>query len=110
MNSLANVVVRDVRDRDGVKLGRVVEPHEGTEAGVVAAAQRASERMWVEYSDASNVESRICATDASGRVRWAVSPNFLHIAEVGTEEAAYIWGLKNRVTPESKTVIPVCGL
>ena len=92
MDSLADVVVRDVRDRDGVKLGRVIERHEGTEAGIVAAAQKASERMWVEYSDASNVESRICATDASGRVRWAVSPNFLHIAEVGTDEASYIWG------------------
>jgi hypothetical protein len=71
VDSLANVVVRDVRDRDGVELGRVVEPHEGTEAGIVAAAERASERMWVEYSDASNVGSRIRATDASGRVRWA---------------------------------------
>ena len=92
MPNLTNVVVRDVRDRDGSKLGRVVEPHDGTEAGIVAAAQRASERMWVEYSDASNVESRICATNASGKIRWAISPNFVHIAEVGTDEAAYIWG------------------
>jgi hypothetical protein len=65
VDSLANVVVRDVRDRDGVKLGRVIEPHEGTEAGIIVAAQKASERMWVEYSDASNVESRICATDVT---------------------------------------------
>jgi len=92
MLNLTNVVVRDVRDRDGVKLGRVVQPHDGTEVGIVAAAQKASERMWVEYSDASNVESRICATDSSGRIRWAISPNFLHIAEVGTEEASCIWG------------------
>lgn len=92
MTNLANVVVRDVRDRDGLKLGRVVEPHNGTEAGIVAAAQKASDRMWVEYSDASNVESRICATDVSGRIRWAISPNFLHLAEVGTKEASYIWG------------------
>lgn len=92
MTNLANVVVRDVRDRDGLKLGRVIETHDGTEAGIVAAAQKASDRMWVEYSDASNVESRICATDGGGKVRWAISPNFLHVAEVGTGEASYIWG------------------
>jgi hypothetical protein len=92
MDNLASVVVRDVRDRGGMKLGRVVEPHNGTEAGIVAAAQKASERMWIEYSDASNVENRICATDASGKPKWAVSPNLLHLAEVGTDEASYIWG------------------
>lgn len=106
MLKLTNVVVRDVRDRDGHKLGRLIEPHDGTESGVIAAAQRVSDRMFVEYSDASNIESRLCATDASGKPKWAVSPNFLHIAEVGTDEASYIWGL----IPESKTVIPVCGL
>jgi hypothetical protein len=92
VDNLANVVVRDVRDRDGVKLGRIIERHDGTEAGIVSAAQKLSERMFAEYSSASNVGSRICATDTNGKVRWAVSPNFLHIAEVGTDEAAYIWG------------------
>jgi hypothetical protein len=92
VDSLANVVVRDVRDRDGVKLGRVVEPYEGTEDGVIAAARAATNRMYAEYSDASNIESRICATDASGKPKWAVSPNFLHLAEIGTDEAPYIWG------------------
>jgi hypothetical protein len=92
MAKLTNVVVRDVRDRDGFKLGRIVEAHDGSEAGIVAAAQAATERMFAEYSSASNVESRICATDTDGKVRWAISPNFLHIAEVGTDEAAYIWG------------------
>jgi hypothetical protein len=92
MDNLANVVVRDVRDRDGVKLGRIVERHDGTEAGIVSGAQKLSERMFAEYSDACNVESRICATDGSGRVRWAISPNFLHLAEIGTDEASYILG------------------
>jgi hypothetical protein len=94
VSSLRNVVVRDVCDRDGCKLGRLVEPHDGTESGVIAAAQRVSDRMFAEYFDASNIESRICATDASGKPRWAVSPNFLHLAEIGTHEASYIWGLK----------------
>jgi hypothetical protein len=99
MPELTNVVVRDVRDRDGCKLGRVVEPHDGTERGVIAAAKTATDRMFSEYSTASNVESRICATDANGKLKWAVSPNFLHIAEVGTDEASYIWGdLTRRLT------------
>ena len=105
MLKLTNVVIRDVRDRDGRKLGRLIEPYDGTESGVIAAAQRISDRMFVEYSDASNIESRLCATDASGKPKWAVSPNFLHIAEVGTDEASYIWGL----APEGKTVISACG-
>lgn len=92
MPKLTNVIVRDVRDRDGFKLGRVIEPHDGTEDGVIAAAKAATDRMYAEYSTASNVESRICATDANGKLKWAVSPNFLHIAEVGTDEASYIWG------------------
>ena len=87
-----NVVVRDVRDRDGYKLGRVIEPHDGTENGVIAAARIATDRMYAEYSDASNIESRMCATDTSGKPKWAVSPNFLHVAELGTDEASYIWG------------------
>lgn len=52
--------------------------------------------MFAEYVDASNIESRMCATDESGNPKWAVSPNFLHLAEVETDEASYIWGLRNR--------------
>jgi hypothetical protein len=89
---LGNVVVRDVRDRDGRRLGRIIEPHNGTEIGVITAAQAATDRMYAEFSAASNVQSRICATDSTGSPRWAVSPNFLDLAEVGTEEALYIWG------------------
>lgn len=87
-----NIVVRDVRDRNGNKLGTVVEPHDATEAGVIAAAQRATDRMYEEYPEASNIQSRIGATDASGRPNWSISPNFKHIAEIGTDEASYIWG------------------
>ena len=92
MLKLTNVVVRDVRDRDGYKLGKILEQHDGTESGVIEAARRVSDRMFAEYSDASNIESRMCATDASGKPKWAVSPNFLHLAEIGTDEASYIWG------------------
>jgi hypothetical protein len=89
---LSNVVVRDVRDRDGRRLGRVIQPHDGTETGVIIEAQAATDRMYAEFSAASNIQSRICATDSSGKAKWAVSPNFLHLAEVGTDEALYVWG------------------
>jgi hypothetical protein len=87
-----NVAVREVRDRDGGQLGRVIQPHDGTEPGVITAAQAATDRMYAEFSTASNIQSRICATDSTGNPKWAVSPNFLHLAQVGTEEAKYIWG------------------
>lgn len=71
-----NVVVRDVRDAQGNRMGIVVEPHDATEAGVIVAAQRATDRMYAEYPEASNIESRIAATDDSGRPKWSISPNF----------------------------------
>jgi hypothetical protein len=87
-----DVVVRDVRDRNGNSLGTIVEPHDTTEDGVIAAAQRATDRMYEEYPEACNIQSRIGATDATGRPKWSISPNFKHIAEIGTDEAFYIWG------------------
>ena len=48
-----NVVVREVRDRDGRRLGRVMQKNDGTEDGVIAAAQTATERMNAEFSTAS---------------------------------------------------------
>lgn len=87
-----NVVVRDVRDRNGNRLGTIVEPHDTTEDDIVAAAERATHRMYEEYPEASNIQSRIGATDATGRLKWCVSPNLKHIAEIGTDEASYIWG------------------
>jgi hypothetical protein len=86
------LVIRDVRDRSGNKLGLIVEPHDTTEGGIIAAAQRATDRMYAEYPEASNIESRIGATDATGSPKWSISPNFKHIAEIGTDEASFIWG------------------
>jgi hypothetical protein len=87
-----NIVVRDIRDRNGIRLGTVVERHDGTEAGILSAAQRATDRMYADYPEASNIESRLGATDKTGKPRWSISPNFNHLAEIGTDEAAYIWG------------------
>jgi hypothetical protein len=98
---ITNVVIRDVRDRDGCKLGRVIEPHDGTEDGVIVAARLATDRMYADYSTASNIESRMCATDDGGKAKWAIAPNFLHLAEIGTDEAYYIWGLSDLSNPTS---------
>src|SRR5207302_7848981 len=86
-HGLRALVVRDVRDRNGNKLGLIVEPHDTTEDGIIAAAKRATDRMYAQYPEASNIESRIGATDATGRPRWSISPNFQHMAEIGTDEA-----------------------
>jgi hypothetical protein len=88
----SNFVVRDVRDRNGSRLGTLAERHDGTEAGIIAAAQRATDRMYGDYPEASNIQSRIGATDATGKLKWSISPNFSHLAEIGTDEASYIWG------------------
>jgi hypothetical protein len=91
-HSRCNVVVRDLRDSNGNRMGTVIEPHDGTEAGIISAAQRVTNLMYTEYPEASNIESRLAATDATGRLKWSISPNFQHLAEIGTDEARYIWG------------------
>ncbi len=77
-----NVVIREACDRDGVVLGHLVASHDGTPEGLVAAARRATQRMFDAFADACNVNSRIIATDATGRPRWRVSPNLAVIDEL----------------------------
>ena len=77
-----NVVIREACGRDGIVLGHLVASHDGTPEGIVAAARRATQRMFAAFADASNVSSRIIATDATGRPRWSVSPNFAVIEEL----------------------------
>ena len=71
-----NLVVRDVRDSYGNKLGTVIEPHDGTETGVILAAQRVTDKMYAEYPEASNIQSRMGATDKDGNPAWSISPTY----------------------------------
>jgi hypothetical protein len=71
----------------------LITPHSGSINGIPDAAKRLSARMFTKYADVFNVESRIAATDIDGMLRWAVSPNFRSLAEIGTDDARYIWGL-----------------
>ncbi len=80
-----NIVIREACDRDGVVLGHLVASHDGTPEGIVAAARRATQRMFDTFADASNVNSRIIATDTTGRPRWSVSPNFAVLEELAVE-------------------------
>jgi hypothetical protein len=89
--SCSNLVVREVCDRNGSRLGLVIEPHNGTPDGVIAAARTATQRMSTDFPDASNIQSRMGATDAHGAPKWSISPNFQHLAEIETDEADYIW-------------------
>ena len=87
-----NVVVRNVCDSDGNYISTVIEAHDGTESGIITAAQTATQRMYTEYPAACNVESGIGATDDDGRPKWTISPNVRYLAEIGTEEVRYIGG------------------
>lgn len=87
-----SVVVRDVRDRSGARLCILVARHDGTVSGITTAARQVTDRMYADCPDASNIESLIVATDDTGKPKWAISPNFSHLGEIGTDDAAYIWG------------------
>ncbi len=85
-------VLREVCDSAGQLLGVMHAPYDGSLADAVKVAESISELMYLSFPDASNIQSRIGATDEAGRGKWVISPNFLHVAEVGTSEAAYIYG------------------
>lgn len=77
-----NRVIRQVCDRYGNVLDYVVEGHDGSPEGMIAAAQRVSKQMFDLYEDASNIASQIVATDEHGRPRWSISPNFRVLTEI----------------------------
>lgn len=78
----ASSVIRQARDRAGQVLGHLTARHDGTTAGIIAAAQAVTERMFHAFDDVSNINSPIIATDADGTVRWIISPNFRFITEI----------------------------
>jgi hypothetical protein len=82
-----NTVIREVCDRSAEKMGYVHGAYDGTPEDMVRVAQEITEQMFSEYNDASNSESRIFATDETGKLRWRVSPNFQHVVE-GTKLGA----------------------
>ena len=77
-------VIRQVQDRAGHVLGYIAAKHDGTPVGMITAAKAVTDRMFWVFDDASNINSAIIATDASGVPRWMISPNFRFITEIET--------------------------
>jgi len=77
-----NLVIRQVCSRYGEAFDHLVERHDGSPESMVAAAERVSRRMFELYDDASNINSRLVATDERGLPRWTISPNFRVITEL----------------------------
>jgi N12 class adenine-specific DNA methylase len=88
----SNMVIRQVRDRNGNMLGTVMEPYDGSIEGARKAAEAATKRMYYEYPDAGNVASRMGATDENGNPKWAISPNFAHINPVDSVDGRATFG------------------
>ena len=87
-----DVVFRDVRDSLGVRITILSVPYNGTCEDAIQKARLITDYMSQNYWDASNIESQIGATDASGFPKYVIAPNFNTIAEVSTDRARYIWG------------------
>jgi len=79
--SRRNLVIRQVCDRHGQVLDYLTAPHSGSMASIIAAAKQITDQMFLLFNDASNIESRIVATDDYGTPRWTISPNFQVIEE-----------------------------
>lgn len=86
-----NNVFVDTRDRDTNRIGVYCMEHDGSEEDIVNTARKLMGELG-NYVDYSGIQSRLLASDKHGNPAYAISPNFLHIAEIGTSEARYIYG------------------
>ena len=91
MSKLRNVVIIEARNFQNRKLCHPVTTHNGTMGDMVEAAMWLSSEMDWHLETVSHVNSRIIGIDAVGK-QYAISPNGKHLAEMGTPEAASIWG------------------
>ena len=94
--NMPNMVVMGVRDRDGNKLGDILEKHDGTKEGIHAAGVRAFYRMDDEFSgEGSGIQSLIGATDENGKPAWAVFPQAKaenRVLPIDSRQARGMWG------------------
>lgn len=91
-----NTVFMDVRARDGWRIAVLTAPHDGTRAGIVAAADRLQQRALARFSDHTHAGSRLFATDATGALGWVISPNLAHVSRYDSPEARETLGLPKR--------------
>jgi hypothetical protein len=95
-----NTVFMDVRARDGWRIGVLTAPHDGTRAGIVAAADLLQQRALARFSDHTHAGSRLFATDATGALGWVISPNLAHVSRYDSPEARETLGLPKRNSAE----------
>lgn len=86
-----NNVFVDARDINANRISVYCMKHDGSEEDMVNTARKLMGELgnYVEYS---GIQSRLLASDEHGNPAYAISPNFLHIAEIGTPESRYIYG------------------
>lgn len=94
-----NTVYLEVVAMSGQKLSIVSVPHDGTIESIREGAKATRNEAFAMFPDASNAGSRSMATGPDGKAAWAISPNFLYISPVGSDDAAYILGDVSRAPP-----------
>jgi len=88
---LRGAVIIDARDHSAKRIGLPCARFNGN----VGEMARAADRMRAEAEkccrNMSNIQSRTYAVDGGGKV-FVISPNGLHVSELGTKDAAYTLG------------------
>lgn len=90
-----NSAIIEVVDYNGRMHAKVVLPHDGTPEGAIEAAKKLrayADQNFEWKTELYHTNTRYGATDASGNLKWVISPNAANIAEVGTPQARYILG------------------
>ena len=88
---LRSVVIIDARDHGANRIGLPCARFEGGAGEMVRAANRLRSEVETCCRGMSNIQSRTYAVDGGGKV-FVISPNGLHVSELGTKDAAYTLG------------------
>jgi len=87
-----NHVVYRMRDHSGRLTGIKAQPYDGTLEDMMDQMSNLQSKWEFLRDDVSGINSQNFATDENGQLKWVISPNCLHVAEIGTKEARYILG------------------
>ena len=79
-------VIRDVCDYRGNHIATLTHRYDGSEDIAKAAAEAIDRHMSLYYPEASDVGSRIVATDEAGDVKWAISPDGRRVTAAGEKD------------------------
>ena len=85
-----NHVIYRIRDYSGELIEIQMQSYNGTLENM-ASRMSNLQSQWA-FGEYSGVNSQSFATDENGILKWVISPNCKHIAEIETKEARYILG------------------